>query len=42
MQIVEKILYIRDPHQMAQALELIKIRRIEDKDFLPIRMVCKS
>lgn len=31
MQIVEKILYIRDPHQMSQALKLLKIEEMDER-----------
>ncbi|HUD00970.1 MAG TPA: 3'-5' exonuclease, partial [Rhabdochlamydiaceae bacterium] len=31
MQIVEKILYIRDPHQMIKALQLLKVEEADDR-----------
>lgn len=31
MQIVEKILYLRDPHQMSKALELLKIEEVDER-----------
>ncbi len=31
MQIVEKILYIRDPHQLIKALQLLKVEEVDDR-----------